>query len=114
MRQDIGRIKDYAVGGGQSSPKSDALKSRVLKIEKQIASLSKTLEGTSDDLNDQKDVENWLKDKVKLSQYFQVFVEQGFDDLEHIKDITKEDLEQMGIDKVGHQRRILKQAKLIQ
>merc|ERR1739838_94876 len=50
LRQEIERIKeDYAMGPGNSlgTPKSDGLRSRVLKMEKQLASLSNRLKGKS-------------------------------------------------------------------
>ena len=121
LRQEMERMKEeYVVGDGQVNPGSDDLRQRVMKVEKQMKSLAKrlteTVGGGGGGGNDEtrQEVQDWLTDKVKLAQYFQVFVQQGFDDLESIKDITKDDLNAMGIDKVGHQRRILKQAEIIQ
>jgi len=119
LRQDMGRMKEeFAVGDGQVNPGSDDLRKRVMKVEKQMAALAQRLNETVGgiDGNDssKQEVQEWLKEKVKLPQYFQVFVQQGFDDLDSIKDVTKDDLNAMGIDKVGHQRKILKQAELIQ
>jgi len=92
------------------------LKNDILKIQKQVATLNKmkgiTLNGDKE-LNDKERVQKWLKDKVKLPQYYELFIHQGFDDLESIADVTKDDLSQMGIDKVGHQRKILKNAEQI-
>merc|ERR1712242_694928 len=89
---------------------------RVMKVEKKINSLSEKFTETmgGDPGNGGEEVQEWLKNKVKLPQYFQVFMLQGFDELEAIKDVTKDDLVAMGIDKVGHQRKILKQTELIQ
>ena len=53
-------------------------------------------------------VEEWLKDTVRLPQYYRVLMDQGFDDMESIGDITLDDLIKVGIDKIGHQKKILK------
>ena len=53
-------------------------------------------------------VESWLKDAVKLPQYTALLIENGFDDLEFIKEIKKEHLMEIGINKLGHQLRLLK------
>ena len=49
LRQEIERIKDeYAMGPGNGTPKSDSgLRSRVLKMEKQLASLTNRLKGNN-------------------------------------------------------------------
>mmetsp|Transcript_13095 Transcript_13095/g.19831 ORF Transcript_13095/g.19831 Transcript_13095/m.19831 type:complete len:558 (-) Transcript_13095:160-1833(-) len=52
-------------------------------------------------------IQQWLQG-MKLSHYFELFMQHGFDDVDAIADITKEDLVQMGIDKIGHHRKILK------
>ena len=119
LRLDMERVKEeFAVGDGQVNPGSDDLRKRVMKVEKQMASLSQrlteTVGGGGGNDESRQEVQQWLTDKVKLPQYFQVFVQQGFDELESIKDVTKDDLVAMGIDKVGHQRKILKQTELIQ
>ena len=59
------------------------------------------------ELTDKERVQKWLEERVKLPQYYELFINQGFEDLDSIRDITKEDLNQMGIDKIGHQRKIL-------
>eukprot|EP01084_Bolivina_argentea_P021004 39011_1 len=42
----------------------------------------------------------WLKDTVKLEQYFDMFIENGFDNLEAIKMVTMDVLNMIGIDKI--------------
>eukprot|EP00483_Globobulimina_turgida_P003747 UN03753 len=91
------------------------LQKEILRIESQVSRLSVNMNKDSDEkeLSEQEKVEKWFEEKIKLSQYCEVFIEQGFDSLEVIMAITKEDLIAMGIDKVGHQRKILKNAKEI-
>ena len=53
---------------------------------------------------------SWLK-SLGLSRYENHFIEGGFDDMEFLYDLTKEDLVAIGITKVGHQRKLLTAAK---
>ena len=55
----------------------------------------------------------WLEDVVKLPQYYEIFMKQGFGDLESICDLTLDDLKSVGIDKVGHQKKLIKYAQLM-
>ena len=56
----------------------------------------------------QKLVWKWLNQKVKLPQYYNILLQNGFDHLEFIKDMTKQDMIKIGIDKLGHQTRLIK------
>lgn len=49
-----------------------------------------------------------------LSRYENNFIDGGFDDMEFLYDLTKDDLEAIGITKIGHQRKILMAAKKLQ
>ena len=57
--------------------------------------------------NDQIKVHKWLN-KQSLSQYFTNFIANGYDDMDIICDMNQDDLKQIGIDKVGHLKKILK------
>ena len=50
----------------------------------------------------------WLQDVVNLSQYYHTFVDNGFEDLNSIMDITMDELKQIGIFKLGHRKKIFK------
>ena len=50
----------------------------------------------------------WMESEVKLPQYFEMLMENGFEDMESLKDITMEHLREMGIDKIGHRLRLMK------
>ena len=55
-------------------------------------------------------LEQWLTE-MGLEQYYAVFVENGFDDLSFVLGtIRDEDLKAMGVDKIGHRRKILRLA----
>ncbi len=92
------------------------LEKRVLKMEQDVAAMLQSPgneEEATSPLTEEERVQKWLKEVVKLPEYYQLLIQQGFDELDCIKDVTKEDLVAMGIDKVGHQRRILKHSALI-
>ena len=55
---------------------------------------------------DHEKVKNWLQNIVKLPQYFDIFIENGFDTLHIIKHVTANDLTTIGIDKLGHKIQI--------
>ena len=50
----------------------------------------------------------WMENEVKLPQYFELLIENGFEDMESMKDITMEHLREMGIDKMGHRIKLMK------
>ena len=52
--------------------------------------------------------EKWMEFEVKLPRYFELLVENGFEDMESMKDITMEHLREMGIDEIGHKLRLMK------
>lgn len=54
----------------------------------------------------QRDVGTWLG-ILNLRQYEANFVEGGFDDMDFIKDLDKNDLEMIDIKKRGHQKKLL-------
>eukprot|EP01083_Nonionella_stella_P207618 754059_1 len=58
------------------------------------------------------EVTEWLTKKVKLPQYVQNFVDNGFETMEFVCDITAaEDLKDIGVTLKGHQIRILAKVK---
>uniref|UniRef100_A0A3B1J2V1 CASK interacting protein 1 n=1 Tax=Astyanax mexicanus TaxID=7994 RepID=A0A3B1J2V1_ASTMX len=48
----------------------------------------------------------WLT-MIGLSQYHQVLVQNGYENIEFITDITWEDLQEIGITKLGHQKKLM-------
>ena len=61
---------------------------------------------------DRQKVKDWLCGSVKLPQYFDLFMKNGFDDLEIFSELDMEVLEQIGIKKRDHQEEILKHATI--
>ena len=63
----------------------------------------------SDDRGGHHDVvRKWLNDVVELPEYYDIFIEHGFDDMRLIKNVTNEDLKEIGIDKLGHRKKLLR------
>ena len=52
----------------------------------------------------------WLK-YLGLPQYFDSFIDNGYDDMETVKRVKKEDLDAIGVDDIHHQKYLLKAAK---
>ena len=50
----------------------------------------------------------WLKNVVHLEEYFNLFTKNGFDELDDMKDITINDLNIIGIKKLGHKKKLIK------
>ena len=50
----------------------------------------------------------WLTDIVGLEEYFDILVNDGWDDLDSLQDITEKDLRTIGIIKTGHIKKLLR------
>ncbi|KAM3838381.1 caskin-1-like, partial [Diretmus argenteus] len=48
----------------------------------------------------------WLT-QLGLSQYYQVLVQNGYENIDFISDISLEDLQEIGISKLGHQKKLM-------
>merc|ERR1712228_365280 len=55
----------------------------------------------------------WMDMVVHLPQYFELFVDAGYEDLTYVENmqLTEQDLIQIGIDKKGHRQKILQEIK---
>ena len=57
--------------------------------------------------NDNDDILKWLKTKCGLVQYYDLFVDKGYNSLDVIRDIkSKEVLKDIGINLIGHRSKI--------
>ena len=59
------------------------------------------------DKDDVEAVKLWLKEKLGLMEYVDLFIDNGFDKLSVVVLLDKSTLKEMGIDKIGHQLLIL-------
>ena len=53
------------------------------------------------------EVKRWLKEEVKMEQYCDLFVKNGYDDMETVLEMNDNELIEIGIDKKGHRKKIL-------
>ena len=58
-------------------------------------------------------VREWMIYEVGLGEYVELFIQNGFDTMEVIKSLKMEDLEVLGIEKLGHKRRIIQSVLLL-
>ena len=82
------------------------------KIMNEIKSMKQNINKLTMNNNinpEQQKLKSWLEDKVKLPEYYDIFIENGIEDLSTASLLTMEGIEGMGIDKVGHQMKILSQ-----
>ncbi|KAM4750345.1 uncharacterized protein FYW61_001895 isoform 2-T2 [Anableps anableps] len=49
---------------------------------------------------------DWLS-HLALSQYYQVLVQNGYENIDFVSDISLEDLQEIGISKLGHQKKLM-------
>ena len=54
----------------------------------------------------------WLRE-IGLQQYESVLVEEGFDDIDYLADITEEDLHEVGISKQGHVKKFVRSISVL-
>ena len=93
--------------------KLEALKKDIIEMKKMINGITncnmtmpmdiKINQNMNDDA-----VFRWLMDIVTLPQYYDTFMENGFDDMKFITNMKNEDLQEIGVDKLGHRKRIIK------
>eukprot|EP00483_Globobulimina_turgida_P001819 UN01821 len=63
--------------------------------------------------SEEEKLKNWLFETVKLPQYLSVLVNNGYDDLESMHDITFNELQTVGINKMGHRKKLIKYAGML-
>ena len=113
----------------------DQIKKRLLSIEDEMQSLKSSLElmqsqssqmltivtELREDMMNLKEahrvqehqelpLREWIENKMGLPQYFELLMDNGFEDLESLKDITMEHLREMGIEEMGHRLKLMKAA----
>ena len=58
--------------------------------------------------NDICKMKKWLCVDLKLNEYLDMFINDGWDDMDVISTLTDQDLIDIGISKKGHRRKIIK------
>jgi len=59
------------------------------------------------------EVQQWLERTVSLPQYYAIFREHSIANLQDVQDLSKPDLESMGICKIAHRNKIIRYAQLL-
>eukprot|EP00484_Ammonia_sp_Unknown_P022648 CAMPEP_0197027102 /NCGR_PEP_ID=MMETSP1384-20130603/7079_1 /TAXON_ID=29189 /ORGANISM="Ammonia sp." /LENGTH=212 /DNA_ID=CAMNT_0042455899 /DNA_START=71 /DNA_END=709 /DNA_ORIENTATION=+ len=62
---------------------------------------------------EQEKLKEWMTEQVKLPEYYELFVQNGFDRLEFVKMVEDHDLAAMGITKCGHRKQLLRHIALL-
>eukprot|EP01084_Bolivina_argentea_P017202 32130_1 len=92
---------------GEAPPQYEECGTLVDKTVGEIEGVSNGGSGQSDYTN----IKNWFHNHVGLNEYnelyLELFIKNGFDQLKLIRNMTKQDMIQIGIDKLGHQKQIL-------
>lgn len=81
--------------------KSPALRKKLLAEIKKL-----NLEYEIPDCESSLSLEKWLE-SLKLSQYHAILIREGYETMDKVRKLTWEDLEEIGIVKLGHQKRLL-------
>ena len=83
-----------------------------INLKKQINELNKNNNQLNKSNDDAKNDEIYvLLSDINLLEYYNIFNENGFDDLDSLSDITSQDLLEMNIKKLAHRKKILKKIK---
>mmetsp|Transcript_46247 Transcript_46247/g.41365 ORF Transcript_46247/g.41365 Transcript_46247/m.41365 type:complete len:496 (-) Transcript_46247:9-1496(-) len=89
--------------------------SKLLVMQKQMQSMQIEINQTKkpninkENINpEQEKLRAWLRDTVKLKQYFDIFIDNGFGNLEAMQIVTMEVLNMIGIEKIGHKMILLR------
>ena len=92
--------------------KFDSLKATLESVTSRISELSEDMTRLQERQGIQKKEESklkkWMENEVKLPQYVDLLMENGFEDMESMRDITMEHLREIGIDKIGHRLKLMK------
>ena len=82
-------------------------------LRQEMIVIKKRLNLLENEKSDREQFRDWLKNTVKLDQYFDILIENGFEDMISVSKLSKEMLDQIGITKIGHQQRMLHFVDLI-
>ena len=95
----------------ENEQKDDMLRSMAKRIETLEMKVDQLLNDKIQNMNESpglQAVRRWMRNEVKLPQYLDLLIANGYDDLSVIQDLSIMDLEEMGIEKKGHRMRIVK------
>merc|ERR1711879_330808 len=96
--------------------KVDSMLKRMTLLERKVSGLGGIGVlglGVVDDVEDSEKAElrQWMAQKVRLPEYFDLFIDSGIEDLGTAALLSFDTITRIGIDKVGHQMRILNEVE---
>ena len=91
--------------GSKSNAMSEQKSNDIEILRKEIGNIkSKIIDPLQKNRNELKE---WITNIVQLPEYYDIFIYNGIEDLSTVKLININTLKQMGVDKIGHQMKIL-------
>eukprot|EP01084_Bolivina_argentea_P234737 395164_1 len=113
LKNKINKMEGYMFDEKQNNQVTDNVTNvtaSILSMKKQIKQIQKDINKNNNNvsLSDKKQLKLWFTNVVKLPEYFDIFIEQGFEDLQSVKYVTANELELMGISKIGHKMKLLR------
>ena len=94
------------------SANTEVLHRDVSMLKKKLKELQLSIDGNIakklDESSKKQQLKLWLTNKCELPQYFDNLVLNGFDDFESLRDLSKEVMTDIGIDKIGHQLKLMR------
>ena len=88
---------------------NDDLRQQMQLLQKSMSLLMNQSMNNKKEVQKESAMERWLKNIVQLPQYIELFHENGLEDLSTVKHLTTKELDMIGVDKIGHKLRILKE-----
>ena len=103
-----------AGNSNQSRDVEEILAQQITMLSDKMDTVCQNLAATNSQsaVNEHESIKQWLTETVKLPQYYNNFIDNGFITLDTVCDVTKKDLKQIGIKLIGHQKEILRHAKV--
>eukprot|EP01084_Bolivina_argentea_P125326 222063_1 len=92
----------------------NTLQKQNLSIHSNVEKINEQQNSTEIQTTQKNHLYDWLNDIVNLPQYYSVFINSGFDDLNSLIDLTMDEMSQIGIFKLGHKKKLMKFIKKIE
>merc|ERR1712048_492575 len=81
----------------------------LMQGQKQQKNAMTVVEEVKDEQRETKQLKNFFHKILKMEEYYDMFVADGYDDLESIKELGMDDLDAIGVKKTGHKKKILRE-----
>eukprot|EP01084_Bolivina_argentea_P027908 51855_1 len=109
---DFKYLTEYERINAMVTDKLDCIIDKIDLIEQRLSNIENGKYKNKNDNDDfihsgQENVKQWLEKSVKLPQYYNLFMENGIEHLSIVSLLTIHTIKAIGIDKIGHQLKIL-------